>query len=410
MTTGCFSTFGPYFINEKPKTPLQSTSINCEIKFECDGKMYTEKGIISEKRRKGNGCDYEYKCAGSSAWIDVKDSGSAWEIFQDNTGIYDCNKIGSQQCIAVKKCKETIGGTSSIFDFGQIQTSNNTDDCSNGTYCLFLNAKELNYKYPCAGSTKTYTGDGECCIFQYEKLNGGICNENNATIENFNTIGLDKSLTGYATYSTCKDNIIADLKPFLNQTKCPEGIKACTVSNCILEFCTVRITKNGKEYDMWLIRSRCDNIPTLNPIDINGDGKFGLCDAFKLTTVDSDPTSVTVPAWPNCYKPTSILPKIQATNTSSALNSFSILKSYIFPNPFEDVLNIVVQSECDYQSKIVVRDLSGRTIHEENVILQKGGNQIALQSANIFQNTGVYIIEVLYDNGEKALHKSIHIK
>jgi hypothetical protein len=68
-----------------------------------------------------------------------------------------------------------------------------------------------------------------------------------------------------------------------------------------------------------------------------------------------------------------------------------------FPNPASNYLNISIQSEATANAKIVLTDMSGRTVVERNIVVQQGNNQINMPF-NKSLAPGIYNASVLMNN------------
>ena len=391
-TNGCTFTYPPVQVNALPKV-FKEIDVKCNTIYTCDGKDIKESGSVAATRRTKEGsCDYSYQCAGETTniWHPVSEAGGNWEILTESTPagtlVYDCQEDPKfpekQYCVAKKTCPTSVNSKNFILDIGLSNPGAGTDiDCKQYNYCYFKNATNLNNMFKCTGTGTSAVYDGKCCTLKFTQKTypvGESCKEptGDYTIEG---LGLDKDNTGFITYNTCKGNKIeTSIYSKSSLIACPNTalVPNCSISGCELEFCKKNVSKNGKDYSLLLVR--CKN--TLIPKDINGDGKIGLCDGYNL--FPSDGASGT--PWPFCDKETSILPKIgQSTNSSTALNSFSPLKSYVYPNPFDDAINVVISAEDTYTSKIIIRALSGQEIFSGDFPMQKGGNKIELFASDI---------------------------
>lgn len=63
------------------------------------------------------------------------------------------------------------------------------------------------------------------------------------------------------------------------------------------------------------------------------------------------------------------------------------------PNPFVDKINVILQSERTEQGSIRIVDLNGKIIKSENVLLEKGANNLSINNLSAIPG-GMYVIEV----------------
>ncbi|MEE9374693.1 MAG: T9SS type A sorting domain-containing protein [Saprospiraceae bacterium] len=77
----------------------------------------------------------------------------------------------------------------------------------------------------------------------------------------------------------------------------------------------------------------------------------------------------------------------------------NILEVTAFPNPFRDNTTLHIFSENDKMARISVYDINGKKIHvKPNVLLEKGGNQIMIESSDLLNLSGIYFYEVKMNN------------
>ncbi len=80
----------------------------------------------------------------------------------------------------------------------------------------------------------------------------------------------------------------------------------------------------------------------------------------------------------------------------SRLNPQSIgtLKMQIYPNPVEDELKIKYNLDQKLDVDIIIRDLSGKKLYEENYIDKEAGEHLFIKSVNDIGESGIYIIKI----------------
>jgi len=93
----------------------------------------------------------------------------------------------------------------------------------------------------------------------------------------------------------------------------------------------------------------------------------------------------------------------ESTNNEVSNNVEKIIK--IFPNPIENVLNIVFYSESNYRTKVSIKDITGRLISEFNINTQNGKNTYCWHP-KIDLSKGVYLL-TLTQNGNTETRRFV---
>jgi hypothetical protein len=71
----------------------------------------------------------------------------------------------------------------------------------------------------------------------------------------------------------------------------------------------------------------------------------------------------------------------------------ALQQNFVFPNPVHDVLNISVNNNSTLESRVVIYDITGRSIAEEK--FTPAGNTHVMNAAQL--QPGVYMIELITD-------------
>ena len=78
-------------------------------------------------------------------------------------------------------------------------------------------------------------------------------------------------------------------------------------------------------------------------------------------------------------------------------NSINQLKLKIYPNPFENYLNLEIYLMEKSQSNIEIFDYTGKSVYrKEDVELISGNNNLLLDNLNF--KTGIYCVKIITNN------------
>ena len=80
----------------------------------------------------------------------------------------------------------------------------------------------------------------------------------------------------------------------------------------------------------------------------------------------------------------------------------------VSPNPFDNQIDVTLQTEQATDFKLALFDASGREIHSEIVSLITGENKVSLQLNNSLLPSGNYFFSVL--RGEEVLQTKLMVK
>jgi len=94
----------------------------------------------------------------------------------------------------------------------------------------------------------------------------------------------------------------------------------------------------------------------------------------------------------NQYGCEKVLSTFVADDCSRRMNDFaSTIK--VFPNPFTDALFLDFESDMEASALLQITDLTGKTVHEETLDMQKGDNQHQIIPKQDIAN-GIYILSI----------------
>lgn len=81
----------------------------------------------------------------------------------------------------------------------------------------------------------------------------------------------------------------------------------------------------------------------------------------------------------------------------------SIVKGFtVYPNPFSSNLKVELTSEKDANITLRIRNAAGQAIVDRNMLVQKGNNVIVLSSELASLNAGMYLVEVVTEQGKQV--------
>lgn len=81
----------------------------------------------------------------------------------------------------------------------------------------------------------------------------------------------------------------------------------------------------------------------------------------------------------------------------------SIVKGFtVYPNPFTSNLKVELTSEKDANITLRIRNAAGQAIVDRNMLVQKGNNVIVLSSELASLNAGMYLVEVVTEQGKQV--------
>ncbi len=80
----------------------------------------------------------------------------------------------------------------------------------------------------------------------------------------------------------------------------------------------------------------------------------------------------------------------------------------VSPNPFDNQIDVTLQTKQAGEYKLVLFDASGREVHSELVSLRLGENKVSLQLNNVLFPAGNYFLSVL--DGEEVLQTKLMVK
>jgi hypothetical protein len=88
-------------------------------------------------------------------------------------------------------------------------------------------------------------------------------------------------------------------------------------------------------------------------------------------------------------------------NVAGGIDQAGQWKTNIYPNPFDRYLSIDL-SGISQQAEVRMRDLSGRTLHEQKVLVVSGEASVVLSGSNIEElPAGVYVISITAAEGSQ---------
>lgn len=81
----------------------------------------------------------------------------------------------------------------------------------------------------------------------------------------------------------------------------------------------------------------------------------------------------------------------------------SIVKGFsVYPNPFSSSLKVELITEKDANITLRIRNAAGQTIVDRTMLVQKGSNVIVLSSELASLNAGMYLVEVVTEQGKQV--------
>ncbi|MEL6988399.1 MAG: S8 family serine peptidase, partial [Bacteroidota bacterium] len=82
-----------------------------------------------------------------------------------------------------------------------------------------------------------------------------------------------------------------------------------------------------------------------------------------------------------------------ARNASEEKSEITNQSSFIYPNPVSDVMNISLAGQESHNANLIIFDLNGRMMHQQQINITQGKNLISLNMPSQLQN-GCYVVSV----------------
>jgi hypothetical protein len=100
-----------------------------------------------------------------------------------------------------------------------------------------------------------------------------------------------------------------------------------------------------------------------------------------------------------------VVPALSGLRTAediSATEEISTLAATIFPNPFQEEIVLIVKVSIPDQYSVRIMDLFGRTLYQQEWLLQEGVHQQVIYAGEYLRAEGMYVLEVTGNNQKKA--------
>lgn len=91
-------------------------------------------------------------------------------------------------------------------------------------------------------------------------------------------------------------------------------------------------------------------------------------------------------------------------NVSTSDIEFNPLQASIFPNPFNEDFNLIINIIRKGQTSITVFDITGKLVYNDVLNLPEGKNELKLEKISLLQQ-GIYLVRIA--NGNAEVHKRI---
>ncbi len=96
------------------------------------------------------------------------------------------------------------------------------------------------------------------------------------------------------------------------------------------------------------------------------------------------------------------LPGLQEAEGVTQTNEIRAFAAIVFPNPFQEEVVLIMKVEVPDQYKVRIMDLLGRTLYQQEWLLQEGVHQQVIHAGDHLSAEGMYVLEITGNNQKKA--------
>ncbi|MEM0993735.1 MAG: T9SS type A sorting domain-containing protein, partial [Bacteroidota bacterium] len=80
------------------------------------------------------------------------------------------------------------------------------------------------------------------------------------------------------------------------------------------------------------------------------------------------------------------------------------------PNPFNKYINLSIQSSIEQHIEVKLFDLVGKLVHQQQLLVGTGANNIAMDFSKQHLSTGIYHLIAMEENGNIKTIKVLHVE